>query len=148
MGNFALVVGIIALITFMWSRWSPTNPDEWHLDPADVDDSAQRSFRLIGREAPRFSGPLSEVLQEFSEVALSEPGVKALEGDISEGMMTFVARAPVTGTRDVITVKAVAEGANTKVSVISRQRMKLGSDAGRNRDRLDRWLAELQLRFA
>lgn len=102
---------------------------------------------MIGREAPRYPGNPTRVLATLTEIALKEPRVRLIDGDTTEGMLTFVARPKVLGFRDYITVKAVAEGPKTKLGVISRAGVSAGTDMGRNRERLDRWLAELELRL-
>ena len=80
------------------------------------------------------------------DVALSEPRVRLLDGGAEEGLVTFVARTKWAGFPDYVTFKAVAEGNQTKIAAISRARYP-GSDWGVNRERLDRWFAELELRL-
>ena len=138
-------IAVLVLLGMAWIRFAPTDRDRWHIDPAEAESPEPRGVRLIGREAPRFPGGPDEVLAAFREIALAEPRVRVLDGGLDEGMITFVARTRIMGFRDYITVKAVAEGDQTKLSIVSRSRYSVGSDWGVNRERLDRWLAELQL---
>jgi uncharacterized protein (DUF1499 family) len=141
---FYLVLLVVA-VGVLWIRYSPISRDEFHVDPADVDPPGSRGHRLIGREAPRYPADPDTVLATFRSIALDEPRTKELEGDLDEGMMTFVTRTKTLGFPDLITVKAVSEGAVTKLSVVSRARFP-GSDWGTNARRLDRWLQEMRLR--
>lgn len=137
MDIFAVVI-VIVVVALVWIMYSPSNSDDWHLDPAD-DDIHRAQVRLIGREAPRFPAEASEVLQNFAHFALSDHAVKLLDGSIEEGLMTFVARSRGLGLRDYITIKAAIDVDGTKLSIIGRAKYPMfGSNSGR---RIDRWLA-------
>ena len=139
---FVLVVGVL------WIRYAPIDRDRWHVDPADADDPGKAGFRLIGQEAPRYPADPDSVLAAFNDIARSEPRTHLLEGDVDEGMLTYVARSRVIGFADLITVKAVSEGAVTKLSIISRTRLgSIGYKTGSNVERLDRWLQDMRLRL-
>ena len=137
-----LLIGL-SLAAMIWIRFSPIDMDQFHVDPADADEPAGNGFRLIGREAPRFPGHPDTVLQAFIDIALNEPRTRQVEGGIDEGMISFVSRTKIMGFPDIITVKATDELEETKLSVISRARYG-GSDWGVNRERLDRWLGEME----
>jgi len=146
MATLAILLLIVIAAALIWIRYAPSDPDRWHVDPADTSDESVRSYRLIGQDAPRYAGETEDVLEAMSAIVLAEPNIHVLDGDAAEGMITFVARSPVLGFPDYLTFKAVAEGALTKLSVASRARFR----ASERRDvhqRLDRWLGELQLRF-
>ena len=147
MKTFLLAIVVALFFWIIWTRISADNPEYWHIDPADADEPGRTGWRMIGREAPRYPGDPTSILTEFTEIALAEPRVRLLDGDKDEGMITFIARSKGLGFRDYITVKAVAEGPKTKLGVISRAATSTGTDLGRNRERLDRWLAELELRL-
>ncbi|MDD9922964.1 MAG: DUF1499 domain-containing protein [Boseongicola sp.] len=147
MKSFFGILLILLAAFLLWIRFAPTDRDLVHIDPVDADDPGPRGVKIVGADAPRFPGETTDVLEAFAHVALEEPRVKLLDGDFSEAMMTFVARTKVFGFRDYITVKATQEGEETKLSVISRSRYNFGSDWGVNRDRLDRWLGELERRL-
>ena len=148
MKSILLLIVFICISVIGWIRFSPSDKDRWHVDPAEADYSQETGFRLIGPEAPRFPSSATNILEEFSDIATSEVRVKRLDGDISEGMITFMAWSKYVGFRDYITVKAVAEGTETKLAVISRAHFSVGSDWGLNRERLNRWLAELERRVS
>lgn len=147
MNSFLLAIVIAAIIWLIWNRISLGDPDIWHVDPADADEPGRKGWRMIGREAPRFPGDPSSILNIFTDIALEDPHTRLLDGDVAEGMLTFAVRATALGTKDYITVKAVSEGQKTKLGVISRSGALAGTDLGRNRERLDRWLTELEVRI-
>ncbi len=137
---------ILLAVALLWFRLAPIDADDWHLDPAEADPPRDTGVRMIGPEAPRFPGTPDDVLGAFSDIALSDPRTRLLDGSLDEGMMTFVARSRVFGFPDLVTAKATAEGDRTKLSIISRA--KYGrSDAGVNAARIDRWLHEMGLRL-
>lgn len=138
---FVLVAGVL------WLRFGPHDVDAWHVDPGDADEGERAQVRLIGLDAPRFPADVDSLLEKVLEIAESEPRTKVLEGDVDEGMITFVAYS-IVGFRDYITVKAVAEGQGlTKLAIASRSRSPIGYDWGVNAARIDRWLQELQQTF-
>jgi uncharacterized protein (DUF1499 family) len=139
-----LFIIFVVLLGAGWIRFAPTDVDAWHVDPATANDPGAQGFRVIGREAPRFSGDPVAVLEALIAIARAEPRVRRLDGSVDEGMLTFVAHTKWVGFRDYITVKAVAEGSATKLSAISRSRYSYGSDRGVNRERMERWFAELE----
>ncbi len=146
MTTFILVVACAILALNLYIRFSPNDPEEWHLEPAEVDHPGRSGVRLIGRDAPRFPGDPDLVLQTFADIAAEERNMRLLDGSLDEGMMTFVKRTPVWGFPDLVTVMAVDEGAETKLSIVARSRF--GSyDWGKNAARLDRWLQEMRLRL-
>lgn len=140
---FLLAVLAASLLVF---RIAPIDRDVWHVDPADFDDPERPGVRLIGLDAPRYRSDPETVLSTFKEIALAEPRTRLFEGSIDEGMLTFVSRSRVFGFPDLITVKAVDEGVETKLSIAGRPRYG-GSDWGVNAARLDRWLQDMRLRL-
>ena len=136
----------LAAVGGLWIRFAPHDTDRWHVDPAEVAEPAGNGYRIIGDKAPRFPGDVETVLQELTNVALAEPRVRVLDGGADEGLITFVARTKWVGFPDYATFKAVQEGGQTKLAAVSRARYG-GSDWGVNRERLDRWFAELERRL-
>ena len=148
MQTFLLTVLVLAVGAILWIRYSPIDHDTWHVDPADAENLGRSGVKLIGLDAPRFPADPDTVLATLQDIALSDPRTRRLEGEIEEGLLTFVARSPTIGFADFISVKAVSEGAVTKLSVASRPRMAaLGYDWGANAKRIDRWLQEMRLRL-
>ncbi|NND42939.1 MAG: DUF1499 domain-containing protein [Silicimonas sp.] len=145
-----LLITLLALAAaiVLWIRYSPIDRDAWHVDPADAGDLGRSGVKLIGLDAPRFAADPETVLETIHEIALSEPRTRLLDGDIDEGMLTFVARSRTIGFADFITVKAVSEGRKTKLSVASRPRAGAKAyDWGVNAKRIDRWMQEMRLRL-
>ena len=142
--SYLFLLLFAGLCVLGWIRFAPTDVDAWHVDPAEVNDPEGRGYRLIGRDAPRFPGYPDDILQAFFDIARQSARVRLLEGGVDEGMITLVARTKWMGFRDYITVKAVGEGSETKLSVVSRARYGIGSDWGVNRNRLEGWLSELE----
>ncbi len=129
---------IVALVVM---RLIPVDTELFHEDPAEADH--QRSeVRLIGREAPRFPADADTVLETLMAIVRRDWTAGWVEGSVDEGMVTFVARSPVFGFRDFITVKATDEPGGSKLAVYARPRMNV-YDWGANTRRLDRWLGEL-----
>ena len=148
MKTFFIVILVLFAAGLLWIRFAPIDRDRWHVDPADAENPERSGVRFIGREAPRYPGDPDTVLTTFDEIVLSEPRTRLLEGDIDEGLLTYVSRSRVFGFADFITVKAVSEGDQTKLSVISRARVgSRGYDWGVNAERLDRWLQDMRLRL-
>lgn len=144
MQTVLLIVFALLILGLLWIRFAPTDTDNWHVDPAEVE--ADAGVRLIGRDAPRYPADAEIVLRTFAEIALEEPRVSVLDGAIDEGMMTFTARSKVFGFPDYISVKAVDEGQVAKLAIAARPRYG-GSDLGKNARRLDRWLQEMDHRL-
>ena len=108
MQTILILLIVLVILGLGWIRFSPTDPDNWHVDPGDAQFDPRRGHKLIGLDAPRFPGSPEDVLTAVIEIARAEPRVRILDGSIDEGMLTFVARTPYLGFRDYITVKAVA----------------------------------------
>lgn len=148
MKTFFFVVVLVAVAGVLWIRLAPIDRDRWHVDPAEAEDPKRSGVRYIGREAPRFPGDPETVLSTFDDIASEEPRTRLLEGDLDEGMLTYVTRSRVFGFADFVTVKAVSEGSLTKLSIVSRARVgPKGYDWGVNAERLDRWLQDMRLRL-
>ncbi len=147
MKTFIYLLIFILVVAFLWLRFSPHDVDKWHVDPGDADESQRAQVRLIGLDAPRFASDVETLLDKVVEIAKSEPRTRVLDGDAEEGMITFVAYSKL-GFRDYITVKAVSEaGGLTKLAIASRSRSPVGNDWGVNKNRIDRWLQQLQHAF-
>lgn len=136
---YALGIAVAAIIV---ARFIPVDTEPFHEDPAEP-DRQMSEVRLIGREAPRFPADAATVLQTLIGIVRRDWNAGLVEGGVDEGMITFVARSPVFGFRDFITVKATDEAEGAKLAVYARPRMNV-HDWGANTRRLDRWLGELE----
>ena len=145
MKTIAIIVLVLGVLVLGWIRLRPIDRDRWHVDPADQDAEEDAGIRLIGREAPRFPADADMVLAALQDIALSESGTRLLDGDPDEGMMTFVFRAGLLGIPSFITVKAVNEGASTKLAMAWRSSGSVSPDIGR--ERIDRWMQDMRLRL-
>ena len=142
MWTIAILLLCLTLAVALYVRLVPSDPDVWHIDPAEAADPGERGIRLVGQEAPRFPGHSSDVLSTLAEIVTSTPGSRRLDGDVGEGMMTFVTRSKFMRYPDYFSVKATDEGTKTKLSILARSRFGW-SDLDVNRNRLQRWLGEL-----
>ena len=147
MKTLLLVSAVVILAAMAWIRLAPIDRDRWHLDPAEADAPGRSGIRFVGLDAPRYPGDPDTVLDTLSDIILSEPRTRLLDGDVDEGMLTFVVRSRIFGFPDFVTVKAVSEGPQSKLSVVSRSFLTNGSDWGVNASRMDRWLQEMRLRL-
>ena len=145
MKTLAIMVLVLGLLVLGWIRFRPIDHDRWHVDPADQDAEENAGIRLIGREAPRFPADADMVLAALQDIALSEPGTRLLDGDPDEGMMTFISRSGLLGIPSFMTVKAVNEGASTKLAMAWRSSGSVSPDIGR--ERIDRWMQDMRLRL-
>ena len=142
MWTLLTLIVIVIVVALLWVRVAPHDADLWHIDPAEVEEPGPRGIRLVGREAPRFPGHPTDVLSTFAEIVTSNPRAKVLDGDVDEGMMTFVIRTRRLAFPDYLTVKATDEGNETKLSVVARTRFGW-NDFDLNRQRLEYLLGEL-----
>mgnify|MGYP001582026673 CR=1 FL=1 len=94
-----LLIVIAVVLGVGWIRYAPTDPDDWHVDPAEAGDPGAQGYRVIGREAPRFPGDPNNVLAAFVAVARAEPRVWLLVGSTEVGMVTWGARSTWGGWR-------------------------------------------------
>jgi hypothetical protein len=142
MWSFLTLIFVVLALGAIWIRIAPHDVDKWHIDPAETADPGVRGLQLIGRDAPRFPGHPDEVLAAFADIVTANPRAKLLDGGVEEGMITFVIRTKIMAFPDYMTVKATAEGDETKLSLLARTRFGL-SDGDLNRERLEYLLGEL-----
>jgi uncharacterized protein (DUF1499 family) len=138
-----LVAGAVTVAGAGYVRLAPIEPAEWHADPETAPSTGRpNEWRAAeGGDVPplRLDAPPRAVAAAFDAVALGEPGVTRLAGDPEEGHATYVARSRFVGFPDLVSMRAVAEGEGTRLSVWSRSRWGY-SDMGVNRARLEDWL--------
>ena len=142
MWSLLLVLVLLVIAALVWVRVAPHDVDRWHVDPAEEEDPGARGVRMVGRDAPRFPGHPDDVLATFTEIVTANPRARVLDGDVDEGMITFVIRTRRLAFPDYLTVKATDEGNETKLSLLARSRFG-GNDFDLNRQRLEYLLGEL-----
>ena len=141
MKTLLYTVGFV-IVAMVIARLLPIDTEPFHEDPAEPDARHRSEVRMIGQDAPRFPADAETVLETLIGIVRREWNAGLVEGSVDEGMLTFVARSPVFGFRDFITVKATDEADMSKLAVFARPRFDL-YDWGSNARRLDRWLGEL-----
>jgi len=78
--------------------------------------------------------------QAFDKMAMDQPNVERLAGSAAELWLTYIARTPVIGYPDYISVRFVPlSGGKSSLAVFSRARFGHG-DKGVNRKRMLKWL--------
>ena len=142
------VVLIILLLSvagiMLYVRLAPSDPDRWHVEPADAPDPERRGVKRVFE----LEGTPSDVLTAFDAVAVGHPRVSRLAGDFETGHITYIARSRIWGFPDYVTVKAesTSGGETTTFYVLSRLRFG-GSDTGVNQARMTKWMADVGSRL-
>ena len=124
----AIVVGFAGYV-----RYAPSDPARWHVDPLTVVDPSTPNFARVDRVVAM---PPEAVAAAIAERARIE-GAVLLAGDADFG--TWIARTPVMGYPDYVSIRLLPEGQGTRIVAFSRARFGVG-DRGVNRARLRRWL--------
>ncbi|MEO1493727.1 MAG: DUF1499 domain-containing protein [Pseudomonadota bacterium] len=143
-----LVVGAMAV--FM--RVVGDDPAVWHVDPATAERSGKPNDYMVAPDGAIAAQadqsttvrdlPAKEHLFLFDAVAMNAPRTEIIGGSLDEGWITYVQRSMLFGYPDYITVKAVEVEGGSALIVWSRARYGYG-DMGVNRDRVERWLAQI-----
>lgn len=136
----ALGVAIAAAVVF---RVVPMPPETWHVDPLTADAPGTPNFDLRrGDDAPLIATPPAALAPRLDALAMAE-GATRIAGSAAEGFVSYVARTPVMGYPDAISIRLVPEGEGTRLHIFSRSRFG-HSDLGVNAARVARWIAALQ----
>ena len=145
------LVAILALLTMagvmLYIRFTPADPAEWHVDPRAVakpDTPNHWLIRSVGGDAPAPEYALSapELAQVVDAVVLSQPRTQRIAGSVEAGHMTYVARTPIMGYPDYVSVRVFATATGASLAVFSRARFGR-SDLGMNRKRLEEWMTAI-----
>lgn len=141
----ALLIAVVGLAVYV--RTAPSDPARWHADPLTVAAPGNDGYYLVRPEGGSTTGPAFDMtpaalLRAFDRVAMAQPNVSVLAGSVEEGHITYIARSRIMGFPDYISVKAVGEDRAARLAVFSRLRFGQ-SDLGVNRDRIERWMAEI-----
>ena len=141
-----VVAGCVGLAIYV--RAAPSDPDRWHVDPLTVSAPDFPGYYLVRPSGGSTTGPgfdmtPGRLLQEFHRVATSAPRTEVLAGSVEAGHVTYVTRSAIIGFPDYVSVKAVEDDDGARLAVFSRLRFGR-ADLGVNRDRIERWMAEIE----
>lgn len=145
-----LVVVILLLLVALiaWVRLAPIDVARWHGDPLNAPISDLGGWVVRPEDgqatAPVWAVPPEQALAAFAAVAEAAPRTRLLAGTVAEGHVTFVQRSRLWGFPDFISVRALPAPGGSTLAIWSRQRFGKG-DMGVNRERVERWLAQLDL---
>ena len=146
-----VTVGIAALAlgAAVYVRAAPSDPEVWHVDPLTVEPPAFPGYYLVRPSGGSTTGPSFDMapqrlLAEFDRVAMRAPRTEVLAGSVEDGHITYLVRSAVVGYPDYVSVKAVSDrDGGSRLAVFSRLRFGR-ADLGVNRDRIERWMAEIE----
>ncbi len=142
----AWIAGIAVVLLaagLVYFRLAPSDPAVWHVDPVTAPDPGKGHARIVPPEAPVVAMTPEELMTRLDAIAMSEPRTTRLAGSVAEGFVTYVARSKLFGFPDYVSVKALPAESGATLAIFSRQRFGL-EDMGVNRDRVTRWLAQLE----
>jgi len=136
--------GLFAVLLFvgtLYVRLAPSDPAQWHVDPATVTDVNLDNQYLEKTTVP---GEVSAVAASLSKIL----GGEVVSGSFEAGFVTVVVRTPLYGYPDYVSVRIAEAGTGTSdVTLFSRSRFgKL--DLGANKARVERVLSELRAALA
>jgi len=128
---------VLAVVGLLYVRVAPHDPAKWHVDPAavqEVDPLNQYIGRAsVGGERKAVAGLLERLI--VGEV---------LAGSFETGFVTVIARTPMVGYPDYISVRIEEENADTsRVTIFSRSRFGV-SDLGANKARVEALIGGLK----
>lgn len=148
----AIAVLVVLGVMAIFMRVVDDDPAVWHVDPESAARSGKPNDYLVAPDgavsahADRATSvrdlPAKDHLFLFHSVAMNAPRTKELAGSVEEGWITYVQRSLIFGYPDYITVKAVDVDGGSALIVWSRARYGYG-DMGANRNRVERWLAQI-----
>ena len=147
------IVGLgvaLTLAAAVYFRTASDDPAVWHVDPATAERTGNPNDYIMAPEGLRpdapdrvstvHSGSPKDVLFQFDSIASQNASL--LAGSLDELHMTYVVRTPIMGYPDYISVKAVEVEGGSSLLIYSRSRFGK-SDFDVNRERIDRWLAQI-----
>ena len=145
--GFGVIATVAASIFF---RTTADDPVVWHVDPVTVERTGNPNDYIVAPEGLRSekpdrissvrSGSPKELLFQFDSIAGAVS--TRIAGSLETLHITYVKRTPLMGYPDYISVKAVEVDGSAALVIYSRSRFGK-SDFGANRERIDRWLAQI-----
>ena len=144
-------VGIaLTIAAAIYFRTASDDPAIWHVDPVKVERTGNPNDYIVAPEGLRADQPdristvqvgtPKELLFQFDSIAAQK--AERLAGSLDELHITYVTRTSVMGYPDYISVKATEVEGGSALVIYSRSRFGK-SDFGVNRERIDRWLAQI-----
>lgn len=153
-----ILIAVAALLAIAFAgtaigmRTVGDDPAHWHVDPANTERTGKPNDYLV---APPEStkaqsdrtfqdSPLPPEALLFLFDSVVRPGGQGqpLAGSVDDGHVTYVVRSAVVGFPDYVSVKAVKRPNGSALIIWSRSRFGY-SDLGANKERVDRWLAQI-----
>lgn len=138
-----LIVGFI-----LWVRVAKDDPVVWHIDPTDVVKGGKPNQYLLlptgdKSKSPVFAISATELASAFDNMALAQPRVIRLAGNVDNLWITYVQRSGWMRFPDYISVKFIDNPDGTaSLAIYSRSRFGR-SDLGVNRARIKMWIKAL-----
>ncbi|WP_370206082.1 DUF1499 domain-containing protein [Pararhodobacter marinus] len=137
--KFILIVlaALVALflVFAVYVRLAPSDPQDWHVDPATAPDPERPNFARIDRVVALSP---DDAAAQIAAQARRE-GATLLAGDEMFG--TWIARTALMRYPDYVSIRLTPEGEGTRVTALSRARFGY-SDRGVNAARLGRWIPD------
>ena len=143
-----VILALLAVAAVMlYIRFTPSDPEEWHVDPRAVakpDKPNHWLIRSVGGDAPALEYALSapDLAQVVDAVVLAQPRTRRIAGSVEAGHMTYLTRTPIMGYPDYVSVRVFATATGASLAVFSRSRFGQ-SDLGTNRKRMEEWMAAI-----
>jgi len=132
-----LLLLAIPISLALWVRLAPSDPARWHVDPEAEPDPQRPNFARLDTV---IGTPTDVVATRLAERTRAE-GALRIAGDDLHG--TWLTRSPLMRYPDYISIRLVPAEGGTRVQALARARFG-HSDLGKNRERLDRWLAAMR----
>jgi uncharacterized protein (DUF1499 family) len=153
--NAIIGVGLIAAFGVAYIRYAPIYPQQWHVDPAQVERTGKPNDYLVaegGNEPPVvLQADQATVAAALDAVVSAEPSTSILAGSAAEGFVTYVQRSRLMGFPDMVsvTLTPVETDAQPATEIRLYARARDGhSDLGVNAERVSRWLSALDAQLA
>lgn len=142
---FLIILALIVVVVII-ANARPDFDCKASLDDFPAPDGKPHEFRLEGKNAREFPEPPEELSRRLDALALAQPRVKRLCGDVKSGRMIYEARSPFFRFPDYVYAHIdAAPKHQSRISILSRSRFGV-SDFGVNKKRVESWLNALASR--
>ncbi|MEM9709106.1 MAG: DUF1499 domain-containing protein [Pseudomonadota bacterium] len=147
----AIILGLglltIGAAGLAFIRLAPNDPLRVHLDPMRDGASGPNSLALRPPDAPVYPHPPDKVFAVLDGIIRATDGVRAVAEGPEPNHASYVARTPILGFPDWVSIRVVGVEGGAAVAVYARARFGV-SDLGVNKARIDGWLSELESALA